>query len=266
MWPGLALAIVVVAGSAPSQQGLVLTGPAAETFLREAKIESSEDIGIGVTKPRKLTLSDGTTTSPAAWKTVDIFRRGLTRVTKGQVEVDFRDSYKFEIAAYELDKLLGLGFVPPTVERKIKGETGSLSLWVQGTISEWDRQQENLPISSPKAYVEGMLTLRLFHQLTHNIDYKNVRNVLIGDGQVWAIDHSRAFRNKKELIEEIKLQRFSRSALEALRGLTMETLLEPLGKWLQKRQLEAMLARRDLIVERADKLIAQRGAEAVLFD
>ncbi len=179
MWPAIALASVILAGAPPSQDGLLLTGLEAETFLRE-------DIGIGVTKPQKLTLSDGTTTCAAAWKTVDIFRRGLTRVTGGQVERDFRDSYKFEIAAYELDKLLGLGFVPPTVELKIRGETGSLQLWVHGTITEWDRQQENIPITSPKAYVEGMLTLRLFHQLTHNIDYKNVRNVLIGDGQVWA--------------------------------------------------------------------------------
>ena len=266
MWPAIALASVILAGAPPSQDGLLLTGLEAETFLREAKVEGSEDIGIGVTKPQKLTLSDGTTTCAAAWKTVDIFRRGLTRVTGGQVERDFRDSYKFEIAAYELDKLLGLGFVPPTVERKIRGETGSLQLWVHGTITEWDRQQENIPITSPKAYVEGMLTLRLFHQLTHNIDYKNVRNVLIGDGQVWAIDHSRAFRNSKKLIEELKLERFSRSVLEALRGLTMEALREPLGKWLAKRQLEAMLARRDLIAERADELIAERGEEAVLFD
>ncbi len=266
MWPAIALASVVLAIALPSQDGLVLTGSEAETFLREAKVEHREYIGTGVTKPQKLTLSDGTTTCPAAWKTVDIFRRGLTRVADGQVERDFRDSYKFEIVAYELDKLLGLGFVPPTVERTIRGETGSLQLWVHGTITEWERQQENIPIRSPKAYVEGMLNLRLFHQLTHNIDYKNVQNVLVGDGQIWAIDHSRAFRNSKKLIEEIKLQRFSRSVIEALRGLTMEALREPLGKLLAKRQLEAMLVRRDLIVEGADKLIAERGEEAVLFD
>ncbi|TDI45536.1 MAG: hypothetical protein E2P02_07100 [Acidobacteria bacterium] len=265
MWPAIVLASVVLVSASPSQDGLLLTGSEAEIFLREAKIEGSEDIGIGVTKPQRLTLSDGTTTSPAAWKTVDIFKRGLTRVD-GKVARDFRDSYKFEIAAYELDKLLGLGFVPPAVERTIRGETGSLSLWVHGTVTEWDRQQENIPIKSPKGYVEGMLNLRLFHLLTHNIDYKNVRNVLVGDGKIWAIDHSRAFRNSKKLIEEIKPQRFSRSVLEALRGLTMEVLQEPLGKWLAKRQLEAMLARRDLIVEGADKLIAERGEEAVLFD
>ena len=92
MWPAIALASVVLAGALPSQDGLVLTGPEAETFLREAKVEHREDIGIGVTKPQKLTLSDGTTTGQAAWKTVDIFRRGLTRVTDGQVERDFRDS------------------------------------------------------------------------------------------------------------------------------------------------------------------------------
>ena len=37
---------------------------------------------------------------------------------------NLKDHYKNEIAAYELDKLLGLGMVPPTVERKIGREWG----------------------------------------------------------------------------------------------------------------------------------------------
>ena len=268
----LAFAIIVLTGALPlqalqaPQEGLPLTGPQAETFLREAKVRNREDIGIGVTKPQKLTLSDGTTTCPAAWKTVDIYRPGITRLAEGELEANFRDSYKFEIAAYELDKLLGLGLVPPTVERRVRGQVGSLQLWIHGTFSEWDRRQDNLKLSSPRAYVEGMLSVRLFHQRTHNIDYRNARNILIGRDHVWAIDHSRAFRNDEELIGEIELERFSRPALEALRALTMAAMREHVGKWLSKRQLEAILARRDLIVERADTLITERGEDVVLFE
>ena len=46
----------------------------------------------------------------------------------------FFESYRAEIAAYELDKLLGLSMVPPTVERKVKGETGSAQMWVDDVV------------------------------------------------------------------------------------------------------------------------------------
>jgi len=39
----------------------------------------------------------------------------------GTFEANFSDSYKFEFAAYELDKLLGLGLVPPS---KLVAERG----------------------------------------------------------------------------------------------------------------------------------------------
>jgi len=34
----------------------------------------------------------------------------------------FLDSYKAEIAAYEIDKVLGMRMVPPAVEREIDGQ------------------------------------------------------------------------------------------------------------------------------------------------
>jgi hypothetical protein len=43
----------------------------------------------------------------------------------------FWESYKSEIAAYRLDRVRGLDMVPPTVERSVEGESGSLQLWVE---------------------------------------------------------------------------------------------------------------------------------------
>src|SRR5688500_5347188 len=44
------------------------------------------------------------------------------------------ESYKTEIAAYELDKLLKMDMVPPTVERQIQGNSGGAQLWVEKIV------------------------------------------------------------------------------------------------------------------------------------
>ena len=81
-----------------------------EEFLRTAEVVAHKDIGVGVTLPMKLELSDGQVTLSASWKTVDERRRGIIRLADGTTARNFRDSYEFEIAAYELDKLIGTKF------------------------------------------------------------------------------------------------------------------------------------------------------------
>ena len=46
----------------------------------------------------------------------------------------FRESYKAEIAAYEVDKLLKMDMVPPTVERQLEGHNGAAQLWVENIV------------------------------------------------------------------------------------------------------------------------------------
>src|SRR6185437_7421562 len=46
----------------------------------------------------------------------------------------FRESYKAEIAAYEVDKLLKLDMVPPSVERRLDDQTGAAQLWVEDVV------------------------------------------------------------------------------------------------------------------------------------
>lgn len=249
-----------------AQQGLPLRGPEAEAFLRGAEVEEIEDIGVGVTRPKRLLLSDGVRRLYATWKTVDIYKPGITRFAEGGIEANFADSYKYEIAAYELDKLMGLELVPPTVERRIQGEAGALQLWVENVVTDWDRRERKLRVPSPKRFVERTFTVRLFDQLTYNTDYRNARNILIGeDGYVWSIDHSRAFRLHEELIGDLEISRFSRAALDGLRELRRERLEEALHSWLTSAQMESILARRDLLVEAAETLVAEKGELAILF-
>ena len=59
-----------------------------------------------------------------------IKRKGVLRFTDIPRPQYPADSYKYTIAAYELDKLLDLNMVPPTVERQDSGKKASLEIGV----------------------------------------------------------------------------------------------------------------------------------------
>lgn len=268
-----ALAVAVLVGSAcvsPARAeepyGLPLTGEAAETFLRTAEVIRKKAVGTGITHPDQYTLSDGTRTHKAVWKTIDEFKRGVTSFEGGGVVVDFTDSYKHEIAAYEIDKLLGLDLVPPTVERSFGRTTGSLQMWVEGAMTEADRKQKKLAPADPRAWNEQMYKVRLLHQLTDNTDNRNIRNVLLDPSfRVYAVDSSRAFTVSVDLRAPKELERFSRSALDALRTLDQPVLDARLGRWLSGPRIEGILKRRDKILALAARLVQERGEAAVLY-
>jgi hypothetical protein len=268
-----ALAVAVLVGwacASPARAeepfGLPLTGEEAETFLRTAEVVSKKGIKIGITHPDQYTLTDGTRTCRAAWKTIDEFKRGVTSLQGGGVIVDFADSYKHEIAAYELDKLIGLDLVPPTVERTFGGRKGSLQLWVEGAMTEAERKKKKIVPPDPPSWNEQMYKVRLLHQLTDNTDFRNINNVLSDPSfRVYAVDCSRGFTIYADLRGEKELVRFSRSVLEALKALDRPTLEGKLGHWLGGPQIESLLKRRDKIVALAAKGIAERGEAAVLY-
>jgi hypothetical protein len=266
----LALALAALAASALRAQqapfGLLLKGEEAEAFLQNAEVVEKKGIGVGITNPHRLTLSDGTRTLRGAWKTIDVFKHGITNFEGGGFELDFRDSYKFEIAAYELDKLLGFGMVPPTVERRIRQEKGSLQLWVEGCMTEHERREKKISPKDVEAWNQQMYKVRLFHQLIYNTDHNNVRNILLDpDFRIYVIDNSRAFRTHEQLMSEKDLSRFSRSLLDALRRLEPVSLAAKLGPWLGQPQIDALLKRRDRILALAEKRVAEKGEGAVLY-
>ncbi len=254
------------AGFAEEPFGLPLKGDAAEEFLHAAGLVRKKALGVGITHSEQYTLSDGSRTHKAVWKTIDEFKRGITTFDDGRVVMDFADSYKHEIAAYELDKLIGLDLVPPTVERSFGRTTGSLQLWVEGSMTEADRKQKKLAPPDTQAWNEQMYKVRLLHQLTYDTDSRNIRNVLIDPAfRVYAIDFSRSFTGYADLPSEKELLRFPRSALEALKILELPTLDARLGRWLGRPQIEALLKRRDKILALAARRVAESGEAAVLY-
>jgi hypothetical protein len=95
-----------------------------EEFLKTAPIERLAAIPVGVTHPRRAYFAPGGLAASAAVKNLPPGRRA-----------GFWESYKSEIAAYELDRLLGLDMVPPTVERRVEGDLVSVQLWVEARPS-----------------------------------------------------------------------------------------------------------------------------------
>lgn len=268
-----ALVVVALAGSAwvsraTGQEiyGLPLHGEAAEAFLRTAQVTGKKGIATGITHPERYTLSDGTTTCRAIWKTIDEFKRGLTSLEGGGVIVDFSDSYKHEIAAYELDKLIGLDMVPPTVERTFGGKKGSLQLWVEGAMTEAERKQKKIAPPDPRAWNEQIYKVRLLHQLTDNTDFRNINNVLSDPSfRVYAVDCSRGFTIYTDLRDEKVLVRFPRSVLEAMKALDRPTVDAKLGPWLGGPEIDGLLKRRDKILLLAAQRVTERGEAAVLY-
>jgi hypothetical protein len=259
------IALLVAGPIAGESSRLPLEGEELETFLRTAEIVDRETLQIGVTRSQRVTLKDGEHSTRAIWKTIEEYE-SFKRFDDGSFEMGFVDSYKNEIAAYELDKLIDLGLVPAVVERRVGRERGAMQLWVEGTVMETDRIKRGLRPEDPESWNQQMFKVRLFHNLTCNTDFNNMGNILSdADSRIYLIDHSRAFRTTKELLSEGDLTRFSRSVLESLRGLDNELLQQQLGRWLSKKQIAGLLARRDLILKHADRLIALGDQAEILY-
>ncbi len=266
LWP--ASAPYALAQPAPAQEkgGLPLHGEAAEEFLRSARVVKSKGLGTGITGSDQLTLSDGTATHKAVWKTFNEFKRGVTQFEGAGVMVDAEDSYRFEIAAYELDKLLGFELVPPTVERALEHKTGSLQMWVEGVMTEWDRKQRGITPPDGEEWNRQIHAVRLLQQLTFDWDAQNIRNVLVDPAfRVYAVDFSRSFAVYEKVRSEKLLQRFPRARLEAMKTLDEATLAARLGRWLSRPQIRTLLKRRDQILAIAKARVAEHGEARVLY-
>ena len=266
-FPCLALTLLLAApGAAEEPVGLPLRGPEAEAFLKTASVVLKEPLGVGITHSDRVTLESGAQKARAIWKTINERKQGLQKLENGGSEFDFRDSYKSEVAAYELDKLLGLDLVPATVERRIDGRVGSLQLWVEKAMTQLERKQKGLEPPDLDRWNQQMHKVRLLHQLTYNTDHQNIRNVLLDPSfRVYAIDSSRAFRIQVELLQPGDLVRFSRSVLARMEALDQATLKQHLGPWLGGMQIDGLIARRNKILAIVKQRVSEKGEAEVFF-
>jgi len=242
-----------------------LTREQIREFLLKAKVVKSKSIPTGVTRPVRLTLSDGTVTHDAAFSAVDEHRQ-VERFASGRVELDFVDSYKYTLAAYKLAELLGLdGMMPVHVERVWDGQKGALAWWVDTKMTEGTRLKNKIEVPNPAKWNDQMYRMRVFSQLVADTD-RNVGNILIdADWNIWMIDFTRAFRRSRTLLAAGDLKKCDRQLLERLRGLTAEGVAAAARPYIGSAEIEPLLTRRALIVALFDKLVAEKGDAQVLY-
>ncbi len=181
-------------------------------------------------------------------------------------ELNFVDSYKYNIAAYELAELLGLDdMLPVYVERKWQGSVGSLSWWLPVKMDEVERHKEKLTPPDGDAWNNQMYKIRVFDELVYDSD-PNLTNVLIGENwKIWRIDFTRAFRLNKELKDPNDLVHCDRQLFEKLKQLDVNALTEKTRRYLNKDEVKAVMARRDKIVGQFQKMISEKGENEVLY-
>ncbi|HYM12548.1 MAG TPA: hypothetical protein VEU62_17560 [Bryobacterales bacterium] len=242
-----------------------LTLAEKEEFLHNAKIVSQHNLSQGVTNSRRATLDDGKMQHDAHIQTVNISKQSFQ--TSHGTELNFRDTYKYNVAGYELAKLLALDMVPPSVERKVGGTSSAVTWWVDNKqFDELDRVKQNVQPPNLDSWNKQMYVVRVFDQLVYNTD-RNLGNLVIDKSwNIWMIDHTRAFRTSKNLENVKNLVQCDRNLLAKMRGLDKEQLKEHLGSCLTGSEIDALLARRDKIVKFFDGEIAKKGEGAVLYD
>jgi len=279
--PGIGVAILTageMSTSASSQQPAVATTAAAapapaavtmapippdaeiERFLKEGKVTKAKTTKKGVTGSVQATLSDGTITHDAHIQTIDEYKREF-RSSMG-VELDFRDSWTFNVAAYKLDRLIGLNMVPVSVPGFYKSERGAVTWWIDDVmIDEGDRLKKKVEPPDRPLWSRQFAMMRLFDELIANTD-RNMGNIIYTkDWRLWAIDHTRAFRKFTTLKHPNYVTRCDRTVFEKLKALDRDTLKRELGTYLDDGHIKSLLERRDVIVKRLEGF-----GPAALFD
>jgi hypothetical protein len=252
--------------AAPAPQ---LTVEQMKDFLKTAKVIRSRTTSKGVTAPKRLTLTNGTITNDAVFQSVDDSQM-VAKLSGGgrssSTELNFVDSYRYNLAAFALAELLGLEYMMPVyVERRWGGATGSVGWWVTTLMDESDRLKKKVQPPNPTDWNYQMYRMRVFTALVRDTD-RNLTNVLITpEWKVMMIDFSRAFRLQPELMYNKDLARMDRKLLARLEALERGTVKAAVGDWLTNNEIDAMMKRRELLVAHFQKLIADLGEGKVLY-
>jgi len=235
-----------------------------ENFLRQAAIVTVVEIGHGVTKPIRATME----------------LRGVRHSGKIQVinkelpdffgednkPVPMMDSWRFNVAAYKVDRLLGLKMATVAVRREFHGKPAAFSWWVDDVMfEEVDRIKKGLEPPDPEDFERQRAVSRVFDELILNID-RNLSNLLITKSwRIALIDHSRCFTPYPGIRNKANLTRCGRPLLESMKKLNSAGIAGAVQKFLTTAETDAMLARRDKIVAFFEQEVKEKGEASVLF-
>jgi len=259
------LGLCLLLASVAIAQDPELTKEQMKQFLMNAKVVQSKHTKKGITDPWRLTLSNGKVTHEGVFQAIDEHKPNM-QFADGTTEINFVDSYKYNVAAYDLAEMLGLDdMVPMNVERKWQGNMGSISWVVPVQMDEEERLKKKIPAPNTDQWNKQMYKIRVLDQLVYDTD-ANLTNVLISpDWKIYRVDFSRAFRLSKELKSYKDLVQCDRQLFDKLKGLTEADVSLKTKGFLTKPEVQSLMARRDKIVNYFQKLIAEKGEKEILY-
>jgi len=244
-------AAAVYAASIPAPKW---TPAQQERFLHTARILNETSAGKGINDTKKAMLTDGRRRHFAHIQFIDVYKP-LFKGKDGSEEKEFKDTWKFNVAAYRLAKLLHLqDMVPPSVERTVDGKPASVTWWLDGILmDEKERLAKGIRPPDVPEWNRQMDIIRTFDQLIYNMD-RSQENLLIGkDWKAYMIDHTRAFRKWPQLRNPAAITTCGPELLSALKALTREAVARELSPWINDEEIDGLMARRDLIVAKLQK-------------
>lgn len=249
----------------PRQPIPALSNEEKERFLTRATVQETKQLAEGTTHSFKVRMSDGKLAHDAHIQIIDVYKP-VFRGKEGTVEKDFKDSWKFNVAAYRLAKMIGLdNMIPPSVERDYNGQPSSFTWWVDDVwMDEAARRDNQIKPPTDDSWLNQLNKVRVFDALIYNVD-RNQGNLLIThDWHLWMIDHTRAFRTSTTLFRPKSLSRCDVKLLEQLRRLDRGALQLAVGQYLTPAEIDGLLGRRDYIVRFFDTEVQSKGSDAVL--
>ncbi len=156
-----------------------------------------------------------------------------------------------EVAAYRLDRMLGLYMVPVTVLREIEGQQGSLQYVPLPAINERDRITGSKGSDAICSMSKQSSAMYVFDALIHN-SARTPLSMLYGpeDFRLMLTDHRHSFGTEKGrpvYLLNIELA-IGDEWRTALLGISDKKLRENLGDVLDKNRLSALAKRRDELI------------------
>jgi hypothetical protein len=239
-----------------------------EEFLKTAEVIDKRQMTgpYAVTNPYVLTLRKDNITRNALWKNPEGKFKG------------FLEGWNYEIAAYRLDKYLELNMIPPTVEKIFKGKRGSCQLWVESKMSLKDKEKQKiaLPRECITSWNRALYLQRAFDSLIANEDRHQGNILITEDWRMILIDHSRSFRSSKKFTEKLiydlggegkyyYITPLPKTFVEKIETLNFQLIKEIVGKYLSDKEIQSVLIRKELLLNKIDRLIERYGEDKVLY-
>ena len=209
-----------------------LTADNLEHFLTNGEIVSST---IDQSGRKIVEINDGGVSISAVF-TDDMNRKGMNR----------------ELAAYRLDRLLGLDMVPVTIAREIDGDKGSLQFLPTNMRNEQDRVASGRGSDAWCPLPDQWKAMYIFDALIYNpgrpaakmlYNLENWQLILAGNDDTFGTR-----RGRPPYLEQVELQ-LSDDWKRKLSTLDEASFTEALGGVLDKRRIAALVKRRDLLLE-----------------